>query len=385
MILPQKMTLSLRRDVMSPAEALQIIRTELEAGITLTKCQQCGCMADTLTQLTTVLPTIDTKDATILAQRLTEALQHMRPIQYPCLGCAHCYPAVASNTLSRAFPAIDLLQDASCTFSVRENEWAPVVGEYVIVDKSAPVAVSTLASVAFADALVQDKPHGLAIVGKTETENIRIDKLIKNVITNPAIQYLIVAGVDAQGHYPGATLLALAAHGIDEKGRVIGSPGKRPVLRNVSATEIQAFRHQVQVIDMMGCDQPEAVRTRIAALAQHVRSSCGCHNRSTQPLVSVTTVPRLVAPDPGDVVRLDKAGYFVIVPLADRRVITVEHYAYDHTLLRVIEGTTARALYRMLIANGWVSELSHAAYLGKELTRAEFALTQGDKYVQDGA
>lgn len=61
----------------------------------------------------------------------------------------------------------------------------------------------------------------------------------------------------------------------------------------------------------------------------------------------------------------------------------MEHYAYNNTLLRVIEGTTARALYRMIIANGWVSELSHAAYVGKELTRAEFALTRGDRYVQD--
>jgi hypothetical protein len=80
------------------------------------------------------------------------------------------------------------------------------------------------------------------------------------------------------------------------------------VLRNVSAAEIQAFRHQVQVVDMVGCDQAEAVRTRIAALAQHVRSSCGCHNRSTQPPVSMTMAPRLVATDPGDSVKLDRAG-----------------------------------------------------------------------------
>lgn len=370
---------------MSPEEALQIIRTELDTGIKLTKCQQCGCMEDTLQQLAATLSTIGTEDASALAPRITEALTHIRPIQYPCLGCTHCYPAVASNALSRAFPAIDLIRDVSCDFHVRENEWAPVVGEYVIIDKSVPVAVSTLASVELADALAQDKPNGLAIVGKTGTENIGIDKIIKNVITNPAIQYLIVAGIDAHGHCPGATLLALAAHGVDDKGRVIGSPGKRPVLRNVSAAEIQAFRHQVQVIDMVGCDHAEEVSRRIAALAQHVRSSCGCHNRSNQPPVSVTMVPTLVATDPGDSVKLDRAGYFVIVPLADRGVITMEHYAYDNTLLRVIEGTNARALYRMIIANGWVSELNHAAYLGKELTRAEFALIHGDRYVQDGA
>ena len=49
---------------------------------------------------------------------------------------------------------------------------------------------------------------------------------------------------------------------------------------------------------------------------------------------------------------MDPAGYFVIVPLADRGIINVEHYAYDHTLLRVIEGRSARALYRLIIDNG---------------------------------
>ena len=39
----------------------------------------------------------------------------------------------------------------------------------------------------------------------------------------------------------------------------------------------------------------------------------------------------------------------------------------------------------MIIANGWVTQLSHAAYLGRELARAELALKQGLKYVQEGA
>ncbi len=82
---------------------------------------------------------------------------------------------------------------------------------------------------------------------------------------------------------------------------------------------------------------------------------------------------------------MDKAGYFVILPLADKQVISVEHYGYDHTLLRALEGPTARALYKTIVANGWVSELSHAAYLGRELTKAEMSLSNGIKYMQDGA
>lgn len=65
----------------------------------------------------------------------------------------------------------------------------------------------------------------------------------------------------------------------------------------------------------------------------------------------------ITATESTDTVSLDKAGYFVVVPLANRRVINVEHYAYDDTLLHVVEGTTARALYLTIVANQWVSEL----------------------------
>jgi dihydropteroate synthase len=49
------------------------------------------------------------------------------------------------------------------------------------------------------------------------------------------------------------------------------------------------------------------------------------------------------------------------------------------------QGANARALYKTIITNGWISELSHSAYLGKELAKAELSLRHGLKYVQDGA
>ncbi len=95
--------------------------------------------------------------------------------------------------------------------------------------------------------------------------------------------------------------------------------------------------------------------------------------------------PKVIADEPGDAVVMDRAGYFVILPLGDRRVISVEHYSYDNTLLRTIEGANARAVYMTIVSNGWVSELSHAAYLGKELAKAELSLQHGFKYIQDKA
>ncbi len=337
---------------------LEVARAELEESIRLPKCQKCGCMRETLDALAANLPSLGTADALAFAENVSRWSEQTRTIQYACLGCEHCYPAVAQNALTLAFPTLDHAATLSCDFQLQDAAWPAVVGEYAVLDKASPVAVSTLGSV---------------------------HKVVKNIITNPALRYLIVAGVDPKGHQPGKTLLALAAHGVDASGRVIGSPSKRPILRNVSADEIQPFREQVQIIDMIGCERAEEIITRIEELAQQSTRSCGCSECAVAPPVSISTAPKIIASDPSDVVKLDKAGYFVIVPVPQRGIITVEHYTYDNTLLRVIEGTNARTLYGTIISNGWVTELSHAAYLGKELTKSELSLQYGFAYVQDGA
>jgi tetrahydromethanopterin S-methyltransferase subunit A len=150
----------------------------------------------------------------------------------------------------------------------------------------------------------------------------------------------------------------------------------------VSAEEIRAFRAQVQVIDIIGQVSLEAIVDRIEALAQSKAGSCGCSG-CTPTTISIT--PTIMAVEPDRTVKLDRAGYFVIVPLADRGSINVEHYDYDHTLLRVIEGRSAQTLYKMIVDKGWVTELSHAAYLGRELARAELSLEYGFKFIQDKA
>ena len=371
---------------LAPEAGLLTVRTELEAGITLPKCQKCGCMESALKNLAAVLPTISIDEASALAESVSTSLKSMRPIQYSCLGCEYCYPAVAQNAFGQAFPSLsEATADLSCEFHVQDEEWPPVVGEYFVLDKATSVAVSTLASVQLAEELANRKPKGLAIVGKTETENIGIDKVIKNIVTSPTICYLIITGMEPKGHLTGKTLLALAENGVDENARVIGSLGRRPVLRNVSAAEIQAFREQVQVINMIGCENPEEIIAKIEVLSQQITTPRNCSECGGKSPISISTAPKMIASEPSEAVPMDKAGYFVIVSSTDKGVINVEHYSYNNSLMRVIEGTNARAIYNMIIKNGWVTEISHAAYLGKELAKAELSLQNNFKYVQDGA
>ncbi len=255
-------------------DVIQPIVNEIEAGIALPKCQKCGCMREALEHFAAQLPNINTPEATALAAREPAWSQQLRPVQYSCLGCEYCYGAVAQNAFAAAFPGVEP-PPLACDFQARDAVWPTVVGEYSVLDSTAHVAVSTLGSIALADELAQRKPKGLAVVGKTETENIGIDKVVRNIVTNHAIQYLVLAGSDPAGHQSGKTFVALSQNGVDEKGRVIGSPGKRPVLRNVTAEEIAEFRKQVQVVDLIGCEDPAEIIAEIEKLSPTAAVPCG--------------------------------------------------------------------------------------------------------------
>lgn len=167
--------------------------------------------------------------------------------------------------------------------------------------------------------------------------------------------------------------------------RVIGSKGKRPILRNVTANEVDSFRKQVQVVDLIGCEDIKTLVEKIKELSMTDKTSCGCAEFDDAIAVAeIADAPLVQAKEPFKI-QMDKAGYFVVLPQADKNRILVEHYSYDDRLLRTIEGKDARSLYWTIIENNWVTQLSHSAYLGKELAKAELSLRHGLKYVQDGA
>lgn len=367
---------------------METIRFELQEGMKLAKCRQCGCMAETLEMLRSSLRAGETNAAPDLLGEVEGWQAQMEAIRYACLGCARCYPAVAANFYHEAFPAAAETQAPACAFEVRAEAWPPVPGEYFAFCDGAtcPVAVSTLASTELSERLARRRPEGLCIVGKTETENIGIDKIVKNTVANPTIRYLLLAGKEPGGHASGRTLLALKENGVDDGMRVIGSPGKRPLLRNVTQEEVDTFRKQVQVVDLIGCEDEGTIVEKIGELARAHPPSYGCGGACGE---SVQSLARPAAPvvqaRPPVKIEMDKAGYYVILPRLAQRNIIVEHYAYDNSLLRVIEGHDARSIYWTIIENGWVTQLSHAAYLGKELAKAELSLSMGADYVQDGA
>lgn len=371
-------------------------RAEIQRGMRLSKCRKCGCMKGTLENLKVSLPNLNMKEAQSLLGDVDTWLSRLEPLEYPCFGCSYCIPPEAMTLLITAYPELASSTLSGCEFTVSEDSWPVVEGEYFVMDRSAPVAISTLASTLLAEKLSASSSPGLSLVGKTETENIGIDKVIKNIICNPAIRYLVLAGKDASGHQSGQTLLALWENGVDSSMRVVGSRGRRPILKNVTLQEIDRFRQQVQVEDMIGCENTRTISKKVRELATTspapADSGCGCEGSCEQPPtvlsapLSLSAVPKVAAKKFSKTsIKLDPAGYFVIIPSKKKKTILVEHYSYQNRLLRTIEGKSGRDIYLTIISNNWIQDLNHAAYLGKELARAELSLQKGFPFVQDGA
>ena len=62
-----------------------------------------------------------------------------------------------------------------------------------------------------------------------------------------------------------------------------------------------------------------------------------------------------------------------------------EHYSYDGTLKTIIDGKNSATNCATLIEEKLISQLDHAAYLFRELAKAELLLILDSKYNQDQA
>ncbi|MFH1181598.1 MAG: DUF4346 domain-containing protein [Candidatus Woesearchaeota archaeon] len=81
--------------------------------------------------------------------------------------------------------------------------------------------------------------------------------------------------------------------------------------------------------------------------------------------------------------RMDPKGFFTIKPFPEDGLIRVRYYNARHELVCTLEGKTAEEIYNTIMKQEMVSLLSHAAYLGSELQKAEIALRKKIEYVQD--
>ena len=164
---------------------------------------------------------------------------------------------------------------------------------------------------------------------------------------------------------------------MDQEKRINGSRGQRPVLKNLEFNEIEHFRSQVEIIDLIGSEDIGRVEERVNDC---IKRNPGGYDKG----LSIREVPRIEAQRPGSLV-LDPSGFFIIYPRREEGKIYLEHYRADGTLSEMIEGRDPVLIASTSIERGLVSRLDHAAYLGRELEKAYLSMLHGFLYVQDSA
>lgn len=356
--------------------ALEAVREQLALAAGARKCFGCGCLHKTVEALSKTGP-----GRGELAPALAEAQRAFLPKEYDCLGCQVCYPAIAANAFAEAFPGEGEAMDLCPTDAPEERRgWPPLPGDYHVLRYRAPVAICTLNSADLARRITDRQPEGVALVGTLHTENLGIERIIRNVLANPHIRFLVLCGEDTQqaiGHLPGQSLASLFGEGLAERGRITGARGKRPVLKNVSREQVAAFLRQVDLVSLIGEERDTVILDAAGKVAaSDPEAFDGAPADAGIETVRAAEPQRLVS---------DPAGFFVVYPDAPKQRLVVEHYTTAGVLDCVIEGSTPAAVAAAAIERDLLDRLDHAAYLGRELARAERSLATGDPYVQERA
>jgi tetrahydromethanopterin S-methyltransferase subunit A len=127
----------------------------------------------------------------------------------------------------------------------------PIKHEYYLGAGKA-VALCTLSSIDLLETISRSSlMNKVLIAGRLLSENKGIEAMIAFTVKHPELKRILVCGKEVKGHKAGQALLALASNGVDSSGRIIGAAGPNPIV-TLCAQDVDLFRRQVQIIDLIG-------------------------------------------------------------------------------------------------------------------------------------
>jgi len=140
--------------------------------------------------------------------------------------------------------------------------WPIVRGDFNPGDANSPVAVMTCGSHLDEKGICE---KGAAICGSCKTENLGLEKVIANIISNPNIRFLLLCGTEVKGHLAGQTMAALHKGGVKD-GRVVGAEGAIPFIENLTDDAIKRFQEQCELVNIMESEDIGAIAAKINEL-----------------------------------------------------------------------------------------------------------------------
>ena len=140
--------------------------------------------------------------------------------------------------------------------------WPIIQGDYHTGDANSPVAVITMGSHLDETAICA---AGAALAGSCKTENLGIEKVVANIISNPNIRFVLLCGTEVKGHLTGQSWTAMHENGV-ENGKIVGSKGAIPFLENLTAEHIKRFQEQIELVNIMETEDLGQISAKIAEL-----------------------------------------------------------------------------------------------------------------------
>lgn len=361
----------------------------LSQGMALDKCLKCGCMQMALDAARQAFASSESVEARESLKKIEEFQQQMEPIAYDCLGCKVCWGGEVTRRIEDCFGELDLGNTpgvceskeptCSCSGGVCRPAWPPHPGEFIVGNPEGSVAICTLASHELPAAVISASA-AVAIAGKCDTENIGVEKVVLNILANRNIRWLIVCGQESEGHCSGDAFLKLKEYGTDAAMRIQQASSRRPVLKNLTMLDVANFRQQVEIINLIGCADAGAVGAAVRECAARAVAPLAGESSTLQHSSHETVKARL-----SKRLELDPSGFFVVFLNRPGGLIVCEHYENSGKHSHTIEGKEAALVAATAVELGLISRLDHAAYLGRELAKAEGALRTGAPYEQDAA
>lgn len=122
------------------------------------------------------------------------------------------------------------------------EKWPVLSGKYEIGNRESNVTIVTIST------KLNFPKEMFALTGEMRTENLGIERVIINTISNCNIRYIVICGKESKGHFAGQSLIAIHENGIDKNGKIINSKGAIPFIENIPVEAVERFRRQIKKV-----------------------------------------------------------------------------------------------------------------------------------------
>ncbi|MBR1369346.1 tetrahydromethanopterin S-methyltransferase subunit A [Methanocalculus chunghsingensis] len=140
--------------------------------------------------------------------------------------------------------------------------WPIAQGDFHSGDANSCVAVVTMGSHLDEAGICAS---GAALCGSCKTENLGLEKIIANIISNPNIRFVLLCGTEVKGHLSGQSLEALHKSGVSG-GKIVGAEGAIPFIENLDDAAIKRFQEQVELANIMETEDLGQIKAKISEL-----------------------------------------------------------------------------------------------------------------------